>query len=254
MGDATAISASDAHTSARIVAVIPCLNEAPSVARVVENLRNQGYIRLDRVIVVDNGSTDRTGEIARDAGAEVVREERRGYGYACRAGVAAAEGADILVLLDGDAADDPSDLPRIVGPVVDGEADLVVGSRALGSREPGSMTPQQIVGNTIAAWLMGGLYGARVTDLGPFRAIRRDALLGLDMREMTFGWSVEMMVKAARAGYRYREVPVRYHRRIGVSKVGGTVKGSILAGWCIISTVLRYARWRPRRLAWTGAA
>jgi glycosyltransferase involved in cell wall biosynthesis len=229
----------------RIAAVIPCLNEAPSVARVVERLKGQPYVALDRILVVDNGSTDGTGEIARRAGADVVREERRGYGYACRAGVVAADDADVIVLLDGDAADDPADLPRILEPLLDGRADLVVGSRALGTREPGSMTPQQVVGNRVAAWLMALLYRSRVSDLGPFRAIRRRDLLALDMREMTYGWSVEMMVKAARAGYRYHEVPVRYHRRIGVSKVGGTLKGSIWAGWCIVSTVLKYARWRP---------
>jgi glycosyltransferase involved in cell wall biosynthesis len=224
-----------------VAAVIPCLNEAPSVAAVVERMRG----RVDRVIVVDNGSTDRTGEIAAAAGAEVVHEPRRGYGRACYAGVLAAEGADVVVLLDGDAADDPSDLPRIVQPVLRGDADLVVGSRSLGSREPGSMTPQQLFGNWLAARLMGRLYGTSVSDLGPFRAIRRQKLLALGMREMTYGWSVEMMVKAARAGHRYREVPVTYHRRIGVSKVGGTVSGSVRAGWCILSTTFKYAGWQP---------
>ena len=226
----------------RIVAVAPCLNEAPSVARVVENLRP----RVHRLIVVDNGSTDGTGDIARAAGADVVREERRGYGYACYAGVLAAPDADVIVLLDGDAADDPDDLPRILAPLLSGQADLVVGSRSMGTREAGSMTPQQVVGNQIAAWLMGWIYGVKVTDLGPFRCIRRDDLLALGMQEMTYGWSVEMMVKAARAGYRYDEVPVRYMRRIGVSKVGGTLKGSLKAGWCIVSTTLRYSRWTPR--------
>jgi glycosyltransferase involved in cell wall biosynthesis len=233
-------------TFERIAAVIPCLNEEPSVGGVVERLRAQPYVRLDRIVVVDNGSTDRTGQVARAAGADVVREERRGYGHACLAGVLAAEDAEVIVLLDGDAADDPADLPRILGPLLEGRAELIVGSRAIGSGEPGSMTPQQVVGNRVAAGLMRLLYGSRVSDLGPFRAIRRRDLLALDMQEMTYGWSVEMMVKAARAGYRYHEVPVRYHRRIGVSKVGGTVKGSIWAGWAIISTVLRYARWRPR--------
>jgi glycosyltransferase involved in cell wall biosynthesis len=232
--------------SAAVVAVVPCLNEAPSIGRVVERLRG----RVDRVVVVDNGSADGTGAAAAAAGAEVVREERRGYGRACLAGVRAAGPADggrdvVVVLLDGDAADDPEDLPRIVGPVLRREADLVVGSRALGSREPGSMTPQQRFGNWLAARLMRRLYGLPVSDLGPFRAIRREALLALGMREMTYGWSVEMMVKAARAGYRYREVPVSYHRRIGVSKVGGTLGGGLRAGWCILSTTVRYAAWRP---------
>ena len=227
----------------RVAAVIPALDEAPSIERVVEGLRRRGL--LAEVIVVDNGSTDGTGEIADRAGARVVREERRGYGYACKAGVLAAEEADIVVLLDGDAADDPGDLPKVLGPLLAGEADLVVGSRALGSRERGSMTPQQVFGNRLAALLMRRIYGVRVTDLGPFRAIRREDLLALEMREMTYGWSVEMMVKAARAGYRYAEVPVTYHRRIGVSKVGGTIKGSLLAGYYILSTVFRYARWKP---------
>ncbi len=195
--------------------------------------------------MVDNGSTDGTGEIAARAGARVVREERRGYGYACKAGVLVAEEAVVVVLLDGDAADDPEDLPKVLGPLLSGEADLVVGSRALGTRERGSMTPQQVFGNRLAALLMRHIYGVRVTDLGPFRAIRRDDLLALEMREMTYGWSVEMMVKAARAGYRYAEVPVTYHRRVGVSKVGGTIKGSLLAGYYILSTVFRYARWSP---------
>jgi glycosyltransferase involved in cell wall biosynthesis len=231
----------------RITAIIPALNEAPSIAGVVESLREQGAIRLDDIIVVDNGSTDGTGEQARRAGATVVREERRGYGYACRAGVLAAKDAGVIVLLDGDAADDPQDLPRVLEPLLRNKADLVVGSRARGTRERGSMTPQQVLGNRLAAFLMSRLYGVEVSDLGPFRTIRRRYLLALEMREMGYGWSVEMMVKAARAGYRYREVPVRYHRRIGVSKVGGTLKGSLKAGWSIISTTLRYSRWTPRK-------
>lgn len=227
----------------RIAAVIPALNEAPSIGRVVAGLLARTDVVLDRVIVVDNGSTDGTGDLAAEAGADVVREERRGYGRACLAGVLAARDAEIVVLLDGDAADDPGDLARVLDPLLRGEADLVVGSRTLGSREAGSMTPQQIAGNAVAARLMRLLYGVRVSDLGPFRAIGREDLLALEMGEMTYGWSTEMMVKALRMGYRYREVPVRYHRRIGVSKVGGTLVGSVRAGWCIIGTTLRYCRW-----------
>jgi len=229
----------------RIAAVIPALDEAPSIARVVEGLRTQGRVALQHIIVVDNGSSDGTGELARRAGATVVREERRGYGYACLAGVLAAHDSEIIVLLDGDAADDPDDLTRVLEPLVDGAADLVVGSRALGVRDADAMPPQQVFGNRLAALLMRRLYGVQVTDLGPFRAIRRGDLLALEPREMTYGWSVEMMVKAFRAGYRYREAPVRYHRRVGVSKVSGTVRGSLRAGWLILSTSFRYTRWTP---------
>jgi glycosyltransferase involved in cell wall biosynthesis len=229
----------------RIVAVVPALNEAPSIEQVVDGLLRQARMPLAEVIVVDNGSTDDTGRIARAAGATVVAEPRRGYGYACWAGIVAADDAEIVVLLDGDAADDPDDLPRVVQPILDGQADLMVGSRALGAREPGSMTPHQVFGNWLAATIMRALYGVAVTDLGPFRAIRRDDLLALEMRELTYGWSVEMMVKAARSGLRYHEVPVSYRRRIGVSKVAGTVSGSVRAGWCILSTTFRYWRWTP---------
>jgi len=235
----------------RIVAVIPALDEAPSIARVVEGLRGQPLLATGDLIVVDNGSTDGTGEIARRAGARVVREERRGYGYACLAGVLAARDAEVIVLLDGDAADDPDDLPRVLEPLLNGEADLVVGSRVAepGSRARGSMTWQQILGNHLATFLMRAIYGVRVSDVGPFRTIRRDDLLALEMREMTYGWPSEMIAKSARAGYRYREVPVRYHRRVGVSKVGDTLAGSLKVGWRIISTVLRYSRWTPRKTA-----
>ena len=231
----------------RITAIIPALNEAPSIAGVVQSLREQGAVPLHEIIVVDNGSTDGTGAQARRAGATVVREERRGYGYACRAGVMAARDAGVVVLLDGDAADDPQDLPRVLGPLLEDTADLVVGSRARGTRERGSMTPQQVLGNRLASFLMSRLYGVEVSDLGPFRAIHRRDLLALEMQEMGYGWSVEMMVKAARAGYRYSEVPVRYHRRIGVSKVGGTLRGSLKAGWAILYTTVRYSRWTPTK-------
>jgi len=233
----------------RIAAVIPALDEALSIARVVEGLRGQALLASGEIIVVDNGSADGTGEIACAAGARVVREERRGYGYACLAGVLAARDSEVVVLLDGDAADDPGDLPRVLEPLLGGEADLVVGSRTLGSRARGSMTWQQIFGNKLAAFLMRALYGVRVSDVGPFRAIRREDLLALEMREMTYGWPSEMIVKAARAGYRYREVPVRYHRRLGVSKVGDTLVGSLKVGRRIIATILRYSRWKPRKTA-----
>ena len=229
-----------------IVAVVPALNEAPSIEGVVEKLLAQELL-TGGVLVVDNGSDDGTGEIAARVGARVAREERRGYGYACRAGVKAVEYAEVVVLLDGDAADDPEDLRLVLAPILEDAADLVVGSRVLGTKARGSMTVQQVFGNRLATFLMRDIYGMRVTDLGPFRAIRREKLLALDMREMTYGWSVEMMVKATLAGYRCREVPVRYHRRVGTSKVGGTLKGSVKAGYSIITTTLRYASWKPGR-------
>ncbi|HEY8598497.1 MAG TPA: glycosyltransferase family 2 protein [Thermomicrobiales bacterium] len=228
----------------RVAAVIPALNEAPAIGRTVAGLRALDGVALDRIIVVDNGSTDDTAAQARAAGAEVVREDRRGYGQACLAGVLAADDVDLILLLDGDAADDPTDIPRVLAPLLHGEVDLVVGSRTLGSREAGAMTPQQIIGNALVARIMWWRYGIRVTDLGPLRAIRRADLLALAPRELTYGWSVEMMVKAALAGYRFREVPVSYRRRIGVSKVGGTLQGSVRAGWCILATVLRHRNWR----------
>jgi glycosyltransferase involved in cell wall biosynthesis len=235
----------------RITAVIPALDEAQSIAQVVEGLRAQALLASGEIIVVDNGSTDGTGEIARRAGARVVREERRGYGYACLAGVLAADDAEVIVLLDGDAADEPEDLPRVLEPLLAGEADLVVGSRMAepGSRARGSMTWQQVFGNHLATFLMHALYGVRVSDVGPFRTIRRDHLLALEMREMTYGWPSEMIVKSARAGYHYCEVPVSYHRRLGVSKVGDTLVGSLKVGWRIISTILRYSRWTPSKMA-----
>jgi glycosyltransferase involved in cell wall biosynthesis len=229
----------------RVVAVIPALNEAPAIAQVVTALRRQDAVPLDRIIVVDNGSIDTTAANAQRAGAQVVREERQGYGFACRAGIDIASDADVIVLLDGDAADDPGDLPHILQPVLHGEADLVVGSRVAGVAEQGAMTRQQHLGNRLAIQLISMLVGDGVTDLGPFRAIRREALLRLGMREMTYGWSTEMTVKALRAGYRYQEVPVRYCRRIGTSKVSGTIRGSVGAGVCILAAVVRYARWSP---------
>lgn len=255
VGESAPVVAESLRPAPRVVAVVPALDEGSSIAAVVGALRGQETVGLHSVIVVDNGSRDGTGEIARRAGAVVVHEERRGYGYACHAGVLAAGEADIVVLLDGDAADDPDDLSRVLAPLLSGEADLVVGSRTLGAREPGSMTVQQVLGNRLAASLMRHIYGAKVTDLGSFRTIRRADLLALEMREMTYGWPVEMMVKAARAGYRYREVPVRHRRRSGgVSKVGGTIKGSFMAGWYILSTVFRYSRWAPRKRTTTVGA
>jgi glycosyltransferase involved in cell wall biosynthesis len=196
------------------------------------------------VIVVDNGSTDRTADVARQAGAVVVREARTGYGYACAAGVGLAgeQGAEALVFLDADGSFDPSQISELLAPIQAGQADLVLGSRPAGGMEPGAMPPHAQFGNWLVARLMGLLYGLRVTDLGPFRAIRADLLAQLGMREMTFGWPTEMMVKAARLGARVVEVPVRYRvRRGGRSKVSGTLRGTILATYFVLFVTLRYA-------------
>ncbi|MHB8644596.1 MAG: glycosyltransferase family 2 protein [Thermomicrobiales bacterium] len=228
----------------KVFAVIPALNEEAVIGQVVCSLPRD---LLHQVIVVDNGSTDETATVARKAGAVVVREPERGYGAACAAGIALARrlGAVVIVLLDGDASDVPGDLPAILAPVLAGEADLVMGTRARGNAEPGALTPQQRFGNRLAARILRR-YGLEITDLGPFRAIRADALATLAMHERTYGWSTEMLVKAARAGLRVREVPVSYRKRAGgTSKVGGTMRGSINAAVVILRTAYRYAGWSP---------
>ena len=196
--------------------------------------------------MVDNNSTDDTGEIARAGGATVLREPRPGYGYACLAGMAYAFGKaqseqpDIVVFVDGDHSDFPEQMPEILAPLLRGEADMVIGSRALGEREKGSLLPQQRFGNWLASRLLRLRYGGNVTDLGPFRAILAPALLALQMEDKTYGWTVEMQVKAARQDLRTVEVPVRYRKRIGTSKVSGTVRGTIGAGYKILWTIFKY--------------
>ena len=218
--------------------IIPALNEAGNIAQLVREAAAQP---VARVVVVDNGSTDGTGPLAAEAGAHVVVEPRRGYGYACAAGVAAAT-ADILVFLDGDFSSLPAEMPRLLLPVQQGQADLVLGSRVLGEILPGAMPPHQRFGNWLTSALMSRLYGVAVTDLGPYRAIRRDLLRELHMQEMTFGWPTEMMVKCARLGVPILEVPVSFApRRAGQSKVSGTLRGSVLAAYYILGVTLRYA-------------
>ncbi len=221
-----------------VTLIIPALNEAaciePLLAELPVGLAHE-------LLVVDNGSTDDTAGAARRAGAHVIMEPRRGYGYACAAGVAAASG-DVLVFMDGDGSFVPGELAALLAPIVDGSADLTLGSRMRGGMTAGAMPPHQRFGNQLVARLMYRLYGLRLTDLGPFRAVRRELLNTLDMREMTYGWPVEMIVKAARQGARIAELPISYRpRSAGVSKVGGTVRGTLLATYRILRTTFRYA-------------
>lgn len=222
----------------RIGVVIPAFDEEQAIGLVVTEVRP---FAAD-VVVVDNGSRDRTAEVARSAGARVVAEASRGYGQACLAGIAAlGDTVDVIVFLDGDHSDHPAQLPDVVAPIAAGHADMVIGSRTLGGAEPGSHPWHAVAGTRFCVSLMNLLIGTRATDLGPFRAIRRDALTRLDMRDRNYGWTVEMQVKARRAGLRVVEVPVRYRARIGRSKVSGTVSGTVRAAAKILGTIARYA-------------
>jgi glycosyltransferase involved in cell wall biosynthesis len=230
----------------RTVVVIPAFNEARSIGLVVGDIP-AGL--ASEVIVVNNASTDETEANARAAGATVVRQPERGYGAACLAGIAYAESLtpppEVIVFLDGDYSDHPEEMTDLVAPILAGEADFVVGSRMTGRREPGALLPQALVGNRLACALMRAVWGARYTDLGPFRAIRTDALRRLGMKDRTFGWTVEMQIKAAAYGLRVREVPVSYRRRVGVSKITGTITGTAKASYKILATIARYA-WATR--------
>jgi glycosyltransferase involved in cell wall biosynthesis len=219
-----------------VAVVIPALDEEQALAQVLAAIPRAA---VRQVVVVDNGSTDRTAEVARAAGATVIHEPRRGYGAACLAGLAhlAAHPPGIVAFIDADASDDPSELPAVLAPILDGRADLVVGSRVLGEREPGSLTPVQVAGNRLATFLLRVLFGARYTDLGPFRAIRWAALERLRLRDRDYGWTVEMQARGARAGLVAVEVPVRYRRRVGRSKISGTLRGAVGAGWKILVTI-----------------
>lgn len=228
--------------------VIPCLNEGDAIGGLVAEVLAVASdpdlaVEIIRILVVDNGSTDHTSQSAGSAGAAVVSEPRRGYGRACLSGVLAADGANIIVLMDGDRSDVPGELPLLLDPLLSGEADLVVGSRILGTYEPGSLLAQQIIGNRVATAFLRLGFGVRMSDIGPFRAIQRETLLALGMREMTYGWPIEMIARAAKTGLRVREVPVSYRKRTaGESKVSGNLRASVTAGYRIMLAVIRARR------------
>lgn len=221
----------------RIGVVIPALNEASAIGRVIADVPAW----VDQIVVADNGSNDGTGDVARAAGASVVVQPERGYGAACLAGIAALNAIDVVVFVDGDYSDHPADMADLVDPIAGGSVDFVLASRAIGEREAGSLTPQQQFGNWLATTLIRWIWRARFTDLGPFRAISMPALSALAMADRNFGWTVEMQIKAAEQKLRVLEVPARYRRRIGTSKVSGTITGSVKAGVKILYIIGRHA-------------
>jgi len=224
-----------------IKVIIPAYNEQDSIARVIKDIP----AIVNEVIVVSNNSTDSTEENARNAGATVLQENRKGYGYACLKGMAYIGDQntkpDIIVFLDGDYSDYPEQLTEVVAPIINDNIDFVIGARVERLREQGSMTPQQVFGNWLATFLMKLFFGAKFTDLGPFRAIKYDKLLALKMEDKTYGWTVEMQLKALKQQFSYIEIPMKYRNRIGVSKVSGTVKGSIMAGVKILGWIFKYS-------------
>ena len=224
-----------------IKVIIPAYNEQDSIARVIKDIP----AIVNEVIVVSNNSTDNTEENARNAGATVLQENRKGYGYACLKGMEYIADQntkpDIIVFLDGDYSDYPEQLPEVVAPIINNNIDFVIGARVKRLREQGSMTPQQVFGNWLATFLMKLFFGAKFTDLGPFRAIKYDKLLALKMEDKTYGWTIEMQLKALKQQFSYVEIPMKYRNRIGVSKVSGTVKGSIMAGVKILGWIFKYS-------------
>jgi glycosyltransferase involved in cell wall biosynthesis len=231
-------------TTEKVAIIIPALNEEAALSRLLAELPRDF---AQWIIVVDNGSTDATAAVARDAGMLVVSEPTRGYGRACFTGFKEARslGAEIVIFMDGDGSDDPADLPLMLAPVSEGRADFVIGSRVSECAEPGAVPPQARLGNWLVSRMISRFYDVRLHDIGSFRALRCSLLEALEMREMTFGWPVEMLVKAARAGYRIVELPIHYrHRSHGRSKVAGTLVGSVKAACSMLSTTLRYARAR----------
>jgi glycosyltransferase involved in cell wall biosynthesis len=228
----------------RVALVIPTLNEEETIGGVLAAVPRDV---VDDIIVVDSSSTDRTVDRARAAGAHVVSLDERGYGRACQAGAEAAQGCVVVVFLDGDGSDCPELIPRLVAPIIENRYDFTIGSRTRGAREPGSMTPHQILAGRIIGAALRLLYGVGYTDMCPFRAIRRDALLRLGMREATYGWNLEMQMRGARAGLRILELPVAHRRRAGgTSKVSGSLRGTLKASWRILATFARVATERRR--------
>ncbi len=219
----------------KVSVIIPVLNEEGAIAKVINDIPKT---LVQEIIVVDNGCTDRTAEIAQKLGAKVVTEPRRGYGSACLAGIAAIQTADIVVFLDGDYSDDPTEIQSLIQPIQEGIAEFVIGSRV--PIEKGALLPQAQFGNKLATFLMRIFFGVKYTDLGPFRAILYTNLLALDMQDKNFGWTIEMQLKAAKNGMYVHEVPVTYRKRIGTSKISGTFIGSIKAGIKIITTLFRH--------------
>lgn len=227
----------------QVSVIIPTRNEAQAIGRVLADLPST---LVTEVIVVDNNSTDGTPEIARKMGARVIEEPRRGYGRACLTGLANTKNSDVVVFLDGDYSDRPSELPILLAPIIEGRADITLGSRLQEQRSAGALPWHQALGNRLAAGLIRILYGVEISDLGPFRAARADALRALALEETTYGWAVEMILKGALAGVRVVEVPVSYYPRIGQSKISGTLKGTVGAAWFILSLIVRYYFQRRR--------
>ena len=221
----------------RVSVIIPTHNEVEALPRVLNDLPSN---LVTEVIVVDSNSSDGTPEIAAKMGARVLHEPRRGYGRACLSGLANTNAPDIVVFLDGDYSDRPSELPILLAPIIEGRADITLGSRLQGQHSAGAQPWHQAFGNRLAASLMRLLYGLKITDLGPFRAGRAEVLRALHLEEMTYGWAVEMILKGTLAGFRVVEVPVSYYPRIGKSKISGTLKGTLGAGWFILSLIVRY--------------
>ena len=221
----------------RVSVVIPTHNEAQSIGRVLADLPAD---LVTEVLVVDSNSTDGTPEIASKIGAHVLHEPRRGYGRACLTGLASASAPDVIVFLDGDYSDRPAELPLLLAPIIEGRADIAIGSRLGKQSTPGAMPWHAAFGNHLAAFLIRLLYGLEISDLGPFRAGRADVLRRLELEETTYGWAVEIILKGTLAGFRIVEVPVSYYPRIGKSKISGTLRGTVGAAWFILSMIVRY--------------